>query len=695
MLKRIELRNIGPFEFCEVTFTPGINVLLGPNGSGKTSLLNAIFCGLQGNRLPSLLNVDSLQGSILIELTLNDSDPLIVHKRFNRNSPSRTYLTVQFKGKTIHRVKDLRQILIDAFGITGLTPIYQRQGELMGFLHTLLALESNRQSFRSEVRKFVAGLLHLDELEQCISVLQTFPESRNVIEKLNLIDMELKRKEEEYGRILKGQSHFDIAALESRKDELEKELGEVRGILINARAIQKQFELVKDLQAKKERLQQLEAELEQITARLDKINSLLIDILGGILSQESKLRYHIEQKRNYLNTLQQHSTLLLVIKKLKSEIAKLFSERPRLTHNISVLMHRQAFLRALLIFRNKYLTSKECPVCLSPIASSIERLQGHTKEIERELESIEKILVPLQEKSKAYSQYRKIVSGKIRELRSYLEQLNGLNLFDILPLSEFISTVDELLAEKNVLERKKEEYLIQIKEIKDMINLKENLLATIPKSFEHHGSIDEIQMRELSIRQEIEEIDNKLWEAYRFESDRKRFEQDIAILTQRYNKTKKELERERLFESLVRDFIDTIHEFCFEFLNDFLIREINQVLTESHANISLVWTVSGIRAQLGSGSLVPISFLSYGQRLVIAFLLLLVCYKYVSDIPILLIDEPTAHLDRSNIGLLRNVLENFNAKQIQVIISTHEEGIYGNQIWLPRCSRYIGSFDRF
>ncbi|MEM4601416.1 MAG: AAA family ATPase, partial [Desulfurococcaceae archaeon] len=623
MLKRIELRNIGPFEFCEVNFTSGINVLLGPNGSGKTSLLNAIFCGLQGHRLPSLLNIDSLQGSILLELLLNSSDPLTVYKKFNRNSRARASLTVRFQGRTIHRVKDLRQTLIDAFGITGLTPIYQRQGELMGFLNTLLALELNRQSFRSAVRKFVAGLLHLDELEQCISVLQTFPDSKSVIEKLNLIHLELKRKEEEYGNITTSCSNSDVAVLESRRNELERSLGEIRGVLINAKAIQKQFELVKDLQAKKEQLQRLESELQQITQRLEAVNSLLINIFGGIFTHKSKLHHYIEQKRHHLNVLQQRISLLPIIRKLKSEIIRLFLERPRLTHNISVLVHRQSFLKALLIFRNKYLASKECPVCLSPLASSLERLQKHTKELEQEVESIERILIPLQEQSKTYSQYRKAVSGKIRELRSYLEQLQDLNLFEILPLSAFISTVEEFLAAKDSLERKKEEYVIRIKETKDMINLKESLLATISKSFECHSNIDELQARELSIKRELDEINSRLQEAYRLESDKRRLEQDIAILKQRCNKVRKELEREHLFESLVKDFVDTIHEFCFEFLNDFLIREINQVLTESHANLSLVWTTSGLRAQLGSGSLVPISLLSYGQRLVIAFLLLL------------------------------------------------------------------------
>lgn len=43
MIKKIRLRHLRIFEWKEINFFPGINVLLGKNGAGKTSILEAIY----------------------------------------------------------------------------------------------------------------------------------------------------------------------------------------------------------------------------------------------------------------------------------------------------------------------------------------------------------------------------------------------------------------------------------------------------------------------------------------------------------------------------------------------------------------------------------------------------------------------------------------------------------------------------
>jgi exonuclease SbcC len=54
MLKRLAVRNWRAFGATQVAFRPGVNVLLGPNGVGKTSLLEAIAFALAGE--PSMLS---------------------------------------------------------------------------------------------------------------------------------------------------------------------------------------------------------------------------------------------------------------------------------------------------------------------------------------------------------------------------------------------------------------------------------------------------------------------------------------------------------------------------------------------------------------------------------------------------------------------------------------------------------------
>jgi exonuclease SbcC len=49
MLKRVTVSNWRAFDAAELAFRPGLNVLLGPNGVGKTSVLEAVSFGLTGD----------------------------------------------------------------------------------------------------------------------------------------------------------------------------------------------------------------------------------------------------------------------------------------------------------------------------------------------------------------------------------------------------------------------------------------------------------------------------------------------------------------------------------------------------------------------------------------------------------------------------------------------------------------------
>lgn len=52
-LQRLELENFRGFEKLELDFEPDLTVLVGANGSGKTSILEAIICAVRGNLSPT------------------------------------------------------------------------------------------------------------------------------------------------------------------------------------------------------------------------------------------------------------------------------------------------------------------------------------------------------------------------------------------------------------------------------------------------------------------------------------------------------------------------------------------------------------------------------------------------------------------------------------------------------------------
>lgn len=48
-IKRVELHNFMTYDDCVFEPGPGLNLVLGPNGTGKSSIVSALCVGLAGN----------------------------------------------------------------------------------------------------------------------------------------------------------------------------------------------------------------------------------------------------------------------------------------------------------------------------------------------------------------------------------------------------------------------------------------------------------------------------------------------------------------------------------------------------------------------------------------------------------------------------------------------------------------------
>ena len=61
--KNIEVKNFKQFSDLSITFQPGINILLGGNGVGKTSVLEALSIALSDyfNGIPNVPRKESMQ----------------------------------------------------------------------------------------------------------------------------------------------------------------------------------------------------------------------------------------------------------------------------------------------------------------------------------------------------------------------------------------------------------------------------------------------------------------------------------------------------------------------------------------------------------------------------------------------------------------------------------------------------------
>jgi len=143
-LKRIELHGFKSFaNRVELEFQPGINVIVGPNGTGKSNIIDAIrwvlgeqsIKNLRGYKLEDVIfagsHLKKPMGMAEVALTLDNSDRLIPLDYSEISFIRRTFRSGEsefFLNKTPCRLKDIQEILLDSgVGKAGYSVISQGQ----------------------------------------------------------------------------------------------------------------------------------------------------------------------------------------------------------------------------------------------------------------------------------------------------------------------------------------------------------------------------------------------------------------------------------------------------------------------------------------------------------------------------------------------------------------------------------------
>jgi DNA replication and repair protein RecF len=106
-VERVSLRDFRSYETAEVELAPGLNVVHGPNGSGKTNLLEAIYLGCTGRSCRTSNERELVRsGAPLarVELhTLADDGPHRIEVGLNPGDPKR----IRVDGNAVDRLTDV------------------------------------------------------------------------------------------------------------------------------------------------------------------------------------------------------------------------------------------------------------------------------------------------------------------------------------------------------------------------------------------------------------------------------------------------------------------------------------------------------------------------------------------------------------------------------------------------------------
>ena len=409
MIKSIRIENWKAFDEKEFNFGKGINFVVAPNGSGKTSLLEAICIGLIG-RVRTVQNERSLiregqdQAKIVLNFELNNGELYRIERRIPRegnhsaylyNSKEETLVSNWKKANIfIEELLDLENFLIERI-------VYASEGDVEGFIDTLTK--------KKELRDHIERILGIDIMEDFFRVLDGL--ERGI--KFDIDELRETSRKLEY--VLPEE---DMEKLEESKKILGHDIREQ----------DKKFsQITERINANTILLSEKEKKLNEILSLKFEIQ----EILGGEIPEDEIIKRSQKTLEDYKSNLD----------RINYHIQDLRTRRDRTYGEIDSLKKILELISGAKIEVEEI----KCPVCKKPLSQSevnhiiietqdsitlktkeienldkeIQMKNQEMKELSQKLENLQKMTI------KAMTLFSIDKYEAVKELRSDIESLNG------------------------------------------------------------------------------------------------------------------------------------------------------------------------------------------------------------------------------------------------------------------------------
>lgn len=790
VLKEIKIKNFLSHEDTKISFPIGVTVIVGPNGSGKTAIMDAIIhslLGFRGIRSRSA-NVDDLIrfGTKFMELDLIfevDGREYNLNWRREKGGTVNARLQCRSLGlitdsatKTVQEVSKIIGIDKD----TLLNSIFIRQGEITNLIEEdpskrkeiigrILGLDRLQIAYEKmrEIENFMVSEekkyeVNVNEIKKSINdLMDSINKVRDGVlngeRELNELNGKIKNLEEELKQIYIKKELLD--SIQEKYNELCNKKSEIEGKLASINDIinRIEFDLKICLNAKRE-LESMEIEFSRIP---------LLERFIEISNEIEKLRLSLEILSGQLKILNELEDLEKQSNELKDNVTKYLTKptREELNYKINTINEKLSNLR--LELQNKHKKRGECigrignlnynleiidqldvcPVCktkLSPkhkehikeeVSIEINKLKDEIKLIESELSAIDKNIVEIEriksflesELSKDINKIefissliksrrsellskipelkdfefeieyvKKLIKGKYEEFddkkRKYEFEANSIiNNLGYKPINPKIE-LENLKKRKEELTNKVKRYDGLIEDLKNQIVKRDELmneLKVISKSI-IELSYDSGIHNEINQKYQLKyiELAKLKGEFNRLNSELTKFKEFLSQLVNRVESKHQELRKIEECLDKIKNAMRVISVIRKAYSKDGIQKLIRQKVTplisqlatnyidKFNLDITGIFVNEDLEVRISrGGDLIPLQLLSGGEKVAVAIALRLALARALAEkFSMVIMDEPTIHLDEDRRKVLIDVFKTFRESAItqQMIIITHD-----------------------
>ena len=483
IIKKLKLKNFKTFDKLELTFENALIGIIGKNGSGKSSLFEAISFALYGDLRDFRVKKEQIKNSF------TKSKDVLVELTFELDSKKYKIIR-ELKGKSLNHKADIYQ---DKEHLaTGDREVSKRVEKLLklnktGFKNSVFASQKELSSLSNltneERRKTIRRLLNLEKIDKLEALakeeIKKFESevgfiSKNLIpnrdeldSKLELLAQDvLKTKEridktsKEYESISReiDRLNLEIEALEIEREKEAKNRKEIelftQKLELLTQNIKKEKRELKKLREQREKLGELEPKTVEIDNKIDKTSkeyeslsreieklNLEIEALEIEREKEAKNRKEIELLTQKLQTLNQ------TIEKEKKELQELKEQRVKLEELEPKLLEFEKIkeqLKEARELQNEKLKQDEIKKNRDRVDESIIKLEIELSNataklteftnIERdvqknrnEIETLEQKKIKVEEKRESISNRRAVLKGELNRISNDIEKLEKLD----------------------------------------------------------------------------------------------------------------------------------------------------------------------------------------------------------------------------------------------------------------------------